>query len=130
MPPATTSSADLEIQLASGEWLPLMLKVARDQAGNPVDGAPKSLTEALAASDADLQVSKRLIPVVQEDWSKGFGVDYDEAPGVYTRTPGYALPAGYATPVTLPATHNSNSLIVAMVQYQTDLWLAQNGDGA
>jgi hypothetical protein len=127
----TTSAYDLEFLAADGTtWVPVMLARPRGEDGGVIEGAPVSIQEVLAASDADLQVSKRLIPVIQEDWSGGVGISYVEAPGVYTRTPGYACPAGAATAVTVHATNNSNSLIVAFEEYGSDLFIAQTGTGA
>lgn len=133
MPVLTTSNADLEILLADGvTYLPVMLAKPRDSKGEVVDGAPLTLRDMLAASDNDLPVSKRLQVVETEDWSGGVGLSYHEAPGVYTRTPGYACAAGAATAITIPAPAggSSDSQIVAIAQYGTDLFAAQTGNGA
>jgi hypothetical protein len=127
MPPMQGS--DIEIQRPDGTWLGLMIARARDDAGNPIEGKPKSLAEILSAQDDELPISKRLIPRIIEDWAGGVGVDYNVAPGVYTRTPGYALPAGHPTAMTLPAAGASNSRIVKIVRFGNDLFAAQIGDG-
>lgn len=129
----TTGDSDGEILLADQvTWLPLNLVQARDQNGNPIPGAPRTFQEALASSDEDIEVSDRLVPVNAEDWSGGMGVSYHEAPGLYTRTPGYACPAGAGTAITLPApvSGSSDSPIVAIRQYGSDLFAAQTGNGA
>lgn len=128
-------SHDLELLLADGStWLPLMLAQPRGADGTPIEGAPKTLTEVLAAAEDDLAFSKRLTANVQEDWFGGVGVAYNVAPGVYTRTQGYALPAGAATQVlNVSVAGSSSSRIVAMLDF-TDtrsraIWMAQVGDG-
>lgn len=120
---------DIEIQRPDGSWLGLMLAAPRDEAGNPIEGKPKEEVEILAASDDELPISKRLIPRVQEDWSGGVGVSYNTATGVYTRTPGYAMPAGKPTAMTLPSTNNSSSRIMKILRFGNDLFAAQLGDG-
>lgn len=126
----TTGQSDLELLLADGAtWVPLHLAWPRGQDGTPIPGAPKSIEEALGSSDEDIAVSDLLAVKSIEDFSGGMGVDYHEAPGVYTRTEGYAIPAGAATTVTVTASNNSNSPIVAIRQYGSDLFAAQTGDG-
>ncbi len=125
-----TSDSDFEIQGASGAWIPLTLALPRDERGMPIPGAPKTIQEALASSDEDITASDRLSVHSVEDWSGGVGVDYHHAEVVYTRTPGYAMPAGQATTVTIPATNNSASPIVAIRQFGSDLFAAQTGTGS
>ena len=127
----TTSDADLEILLTDGAtWLPLVLAPTLGQDGAPVPGAPKTISEALAASDHDVELSKRLIGVNVETFYGGAGVDYNDAPGVYTRTPGYACPAGYGgTDIAVSAIGASQSRIVAFAVYGGSLWAAQRGTG-
>ena len=128
-------NADIEILLADGStWMPLMLAQPRGADGTPIEGAPKTLSEVIAAYENDLQLSKRLTSDIQEDWFGGVGVAYNVAPGVYTRTPGYAMPAGAATQVLdVSVSGSSSSRIAAMCEF-TDtrsraLWMAQVGDG-
>jgi len=130
--PQTTGRSDIEILLADGTtWLPLMLARPRGQDGIPLEGAALGLQEVMVASDNDLPISKRLQVVEQEDWSGGVGIDYHEAPGVYTRTGNYACPAGAATAITLPAptAGTNNSQIVSIRQFGTDLFAAVTGNG-
>jgi hypothetical protein len=128
-------SHDLEILLADGAtWLPLMLAVPRADDGTPTEGAPKTLTEVLAAYENDLQLSKRLTADVQEDWFGGVGVSYNVAPGVYTRTQGYAMPAGAVSSSNLSISGASSTRIVAIKEFNGNsrgaaLWAAQVGDG-
>jgi hypothetical protein len=127
---ATTSAYDLEILAADQTtWVGLMLARPLDQRGQVVPGAPVTVAEALTAADTDLPISKRLALSIQEDWFGGVGISYNEAPGVYTRTPGYAVPAGAATEITVTAVQNSASPIVATEQYGDSLWFAQQGTG-
>jgi hypothetical protein len=98
----TSASTDVEIQKPDGTWLGLMLAKPRDQSGAVVEGSPVTVEEALAAGTNDIQVSKRLVAEVRETWAGGIGIDYAAAYGLYTRTPGYALPAGAVTEVGLP----------------------------
>ncbi len=129
MPIATSGSTDIELLCADGvTWLPLQLALNEDDKGRIV---VKSIEEALVGSDAAAPLSEWLESIVQEDWSGGIGVDYDVAPGCDTwSSAGYVLPGGASTDVTLPATNNSSTPIVAMGEYGTDLFVAQRGDGA
>lgn len=124
----TTSSADLEILAADGStWVPLMLAAIYDTDGNP---QAKTLNESLVASDSDAQLSEWLESVVKEDWSGGFGIDYSAAIALDTwSTPGYVLPEGACTDVTVNATQNSASPLVAFCEFGGDLWIAQQGTG-
>lgn len=132
---AALQTYDFEVLLADGTtWLGLMLARPRGEDGTPVEGAPLTLSEAIAAYENDLQLSKRLTANVQEDWFGGVGVAYNVAPGVYTRTPGYALPAGAATQVLNVSVSGSSSTRIAAMCEFTDtrsraLWMAQVGDG-
>lgn len=123
----TTSSGDIELQLADGSWAPLMLEAqyAQDEEGTPL---PKTVQGAVAASDADAPISDALVPLVQESWFRGVGLDYDFAPGVDTTDPDYACPAGAATDVALPG--GGAGPIVAFAQYGADLFMAQEGSGS
>lgn len=115
---------DIEIQAADGTWFGLSLVPTFDRAGNQ---EPRRFADILVASDADAPLSESLESDIQESWFRGVGLDYDWAPGVDTRDPEYACPAGAATDVTIPAT--SAGAIVAMEEYGADLFLAQIGDG-
>lgn len=128
----TTSNADIEIDLTPlgrSDALPLMLARPRDRNGAVISGKASSVKEALSAADADSPLSEWTEPVVEQDFSGGVGVSYNVAPGCYTRTKGYVVPAGYATDLVVPATHNSAGRIVAIVQFQGHTWFAQEGDG-
>lgn len=126
---------DFEIQNADGTWFGLSLAPTFDREGNQ---EPKRFSDLLAASDADAPVSEALASSVKQSWGGGVGIDYDFAPGVYTRSGiwdddddeperlGYACPAGAVTEITVPATAASGP-IVAIVQYGSDLFLAQEG---
>lgn len=133
---AESTTYDLEILLADGTtWLGLMLAVPRGDDGQPIEGAPKTLSEMLAAYANDLELSKRLTADEQEDWFGGVGISYNVAPGVYTRTPGYAMPAGAATQVLdVSVTGSSSTRIAAIQEFTKDtrgsaIWMAQVGDG-
>ena len=133
---AEATTYDLEVLLADGTtWLGLMFAQPRGQDGVPVEGAPKSFSEVLAAYENDLQLSKRLTADQQEDWFGGVGIAYNVAPGVYTRTQGYAMPAGAATQVLdVSVTGSSNTRIAAIQEFSKDtrgsaIWMAQVGDG-
>ena len=104
-----------------------MLAKKRGQNGLPLEGQPKTLTELLGSSQADQETQKRLVPLIKSDWSGGFGIDYTEAPGCYTRTPGYVLPAGQAISTTLDASGNSTSPVLALEEFGSDLWFGQSG---
>jgi len=132
---AEQTTYDFEVLLEDGAtWRGLMLARPRGEDGTPIEGAPVTLSEAIAAYENDLALSKRLTANVQEDWFGGAGIAYNVAPGVYTRTPGYALPAGAATQVlNVSVSGNSSSRIAAMCEF-TDtrsraIWMAQVGDG-
>lgn len=126
----TRSAFDIEIVLPSGVVVPLMLDMPRDRLGTVIDGAPKSLSEALEASDSDTPASAQLEPEVTDTWLGGVGVDYEAAEGVDCRTDGYAFPGGAATDVTITALNTSNSPIHAIAEYGGDLFVAQFGSGA
>jgi hypothetical protein len=128
---ATSSAFDIEIETEedSDSWVGLMLSVPRNDAGQMVEGAPKTLQDVLAASDADSPISKRLVPLISDDWSGGVGLSYNQARCVYTRSPGYAIPAGAVHEIVVPATNTSDSPIVAFEEFSGGLWFAQTGDG-
>lgn len=124
MPAGTSSSADLEFLATDGAtWVPVMLLAAFDGNGEPL---PKTLKGSLSASQADSPLAEWLEPVVQKSWIGGVGVDYNAGDAVYTRTDGYALPAGAVTTVTIPA-GGTNTPIVAFAEYGGDLWAAEEG---
>lgn len=127
----TTSSADVElIDAAAGVVVPLMLARPQREDGSTVDEGPITIQEALVASGAGMPLSEWLEPLVIEDWFAGIGLAYDAAPGCDTfSAPGYVLPSGAATAVTLPDTNNSGTPIVAFAEYDGDLFVAQRGDG-
>lgn len=128
----TTADYDAEILLAdTTTWRGFMLARKRDKDGNVIDGQAPTISELLESSEADQQIQRRLVPVVQKDWSRGFGLDYVDAAGVYTRTPDYALPAGLGTDITgeIPVSGNSNSPIVKIEEFAGSLFLAQEGVG-
>jgi hypothetical protein len=131
----TRSAADIELDLGvhgtpGYTVIPLMLAVPRDRTGRRIEGAPKTLQEALEASEADTPLGTQLEPVEQTDWSGGVGVDYQAAEGLYTRTPGWVCPAGAPTDVALPSANASVSVIHDIAEYNGDLWVAQLGDPA
>ncbi len=124
MPIGTSGAYDLEIQRPNGLWLGLMLARQRNQADEVVEGAPVRTAEALTASNSDLPVGKRLETKIWDDWSRGIGLDYAWAPGVCTRIPKHALPAGAITSmngglggVTMPARAS------AFAEYGNDWWV-------
>lgn len=122
----TSAFADIELLGADGvTWYPLALVAAVDGNGEDV---LKSFQEQLSASNADSPVADWLEPVVHQSWVGGFGIDYNEAPGIYTRTDGYAVPAGAVTQVAVPA-GGTNTPIVAFAEYGGDLWAAEEGNG-
>lgn len=128
---ATTANADFVLIADDGVTeIPLMLAVERDQNGDPIEGMPKTISDILAASDQELEIAKRLHAMNAEDFSGGVGISYNDAPAVYTRTPGYGIPAGASTDVTVTATSNSGSPIVAMAEYGGNLFAAQRGTGS
>lgn len=121
----TSAGTDVEILAADGAtWIPLVLyppdPVSKD------DPALKTLQEVLAASEADAPVSETLKPAIYEDWLPGIGLAYNAAPGVYTRSGGYALPAGAMTQVQAVAVGNGGP-VVAWEELGTDLFYAQQG---
>lgn len=135
--PRTSSAWDFElINTVTNEVTGLML--ARPKGRSAItgqhitagDGEPATIDEVIAAAFADRDVERRLTPVLKQDWSGGVGVDYHEAPGVYTRTPGFACNAGAVTDVTVQGTFNSLSPIVAIAEFASDLYFAQQGTGA
>lgn len=127
--PRTTSDHDLELLLADGVTpLGLMLARPRGDNGQVTDGAPLTLEEALAATDADAPVSESLVPNIQESWFRGVGLDYDWAPGVDSTDPEFLCPAGAATDISLAVGTNAGA-IVAMAEYAGNLYMAQIGDG-
>lgn len=121
---------DVEVLLADNTtWLGLMLVKPEDwQPGSPV-----RLEDHLAPLVSTAQFENELAVRIQEDWSRGVGLDYDGAYGVYTRTRGMACPAGAPFTVTIAAGNNSSSPIVAFAELDhnadgvTDLWVAQRG---
>jgi hypothetical protein len=118
------------IDPVSGVVVPLML--ARPMAQNGIDwtdAGPLTIQEALVASGAGAPLSEWLEPLVIEDWFPGIGLAYDAAPGCDTfSAPGYVLPGGAATDVTVTATNISATPLVAFLEHG-DLWTAQRGDG-
>ena len=132
---AALQTYDFEVLLADGTtWMGLMLARPRGEDGTPVEGAPLTLSEAIAAFENDLALSKRLTANVQEDWFGGVGIAYNVAPGVYTRTPGYALPAGDDTEVYTSLAGTSHTPLPAIREFNGDsrgdaIWIAQTGDG-
>lgn len=124
--PLTTADADLVLTATDGVTeLPLMLVLEHDDKGIR---QPKRWDEALDASDANTPLQEWLEPVVQEFWFGGVGVDYDVALGLDTfSSPGYILPGGAAFDVDLPASGNSNSPINDIVEFDGDVWVAQQG---
>lgn len=140
MPPRTTAGFDVEIVIPSGTVIPgwatlaadtplgLMLERPTGDDGKVISGAPLSLADAISAQSSDSPLSQDLSARVEEDWSGGVGISYGGAYSVYTRTPGYALPAGLATAVQVAlSTHDSNSPLVAFAEYNGDLYIAQEG---
>ena len=130
----TTGSTDLEFVDVDGVTvIPVMFAQPRDENGMPIEGRPKSIQEALVSSDADAPLSEWLEPSVQEDWSGGFGESengYGAAIAVDTfSSPGYAVPAGACTEITVQVTSNSPSPIVAFFEFGGDLWIVQQGTG-
>jgi hypothetical protein len=128
MPSAAVPSAfDLEILSADAPpiWLGFMLaKPEGWQTGDPI-----GLSDALSAQASDQQLSEDLQPQVTEDWSGGVGIAYDGAYAVYTRTPGYACPAGLGVQQS-PPVGNALSPIVAWAEYGGDLYYAIEGTAA
>lgn len=120
----TTASTEIEITGVDGTVIPLSVVAVLDEKGNEIQ---RPLSESLAAAQVDSPKAEWLEPEIQEDWSGGVGLSYRQAPGVYTRTPGYACPAGYATDVTLPAPNNSSTQLVGIKEFNGDLWVAQAG---
>lgn len=123
---ATTARADLAIQRADGSWISLMMATEYDRDGNE---QLKSIDEVLASSNADAPYMRELVPVVQETFSLGLGIHYNEAPGCYTRTDGYAMPAGAMTAITLPVGGAANTPIVAITEFDADIFFAEEGNG-
>lgn len=125
--PLTSSAYDLELQLEDGSWLGLMLvKPEGWKMGDPI-----VLADSLSALASDSPISQDLQASTVEDWISGVGVGYDGAYSVYTRTPGFACPAGQVTNVPLPVTGNaSNSPLVAFAEYGGSLYIAQRGQDA
>jgi hypothetical protein len=115
-----------DLELTDGvTTIPLMLKIPEGRNGQP---GPVTIQEALVASDADAPLSEWLEVVVREDWSRGAGMDYDNARCLDTwSSPGYVLPAGAATDVVLPAVGMSATPLVAIEEYFSDLFVAQRG---
>jgi hypothetical protein len=128
----TTADADIELTAADGVTiLPLMLARPRDpRTGEVIEGSPVTLSDMLQPYESDSPISKGLIADIQEDWAGGVGIAYSAAEAVYTRTPGFACPAGNATPVTIPVTWNSNTPITKFDEFGSDLWAVQRGDGS
>lgn len=122
MSTATSGAYDLEIEKVGGGWIGLMLAERLSATG---DSLPKQLSAVLAGVASDTPIGKRLVPVVQEDWSGGVGIDYDVAPGVYTRSPGYACPAGAAHEIPLPLGNAGG--IAGWAELNGVLYVAQSG---
>lgn len=131
----TTSAYDLELTGTLNDGtaidLGLMLERPTDSTGKIIPGAPKTVAEQLASESSDSAISYDLSAQVQEDWSRGYGLDYNLAQCVETEIPGYAFPAGLATAVSLVlSVHNTNSPIVAFAEFRGDLYVAQQGENA
>jgi hypothetical protein len=126
---ATTADADLEL-INGSTVIPLMLARPQKRDGTQAD-QPLTIQEALVASGAGLPLSEWLEPLVIEDWFSGIGLAYDAAPGCDTfSAPGYVLPGGAATDVTVTALNNSATPIIALAEGTSgDLWAAQKGSG-
>ena len=118
------SEGDVEITLADGSVLALMLDPEADPTWKP--GTPYSLTSALAAATNPEQVAPRLTTRTQSSFKRGIGLDYNAAYGVWTRD-GYAMPAG-AVGQPAPAAIGGTGPIVAFAEYAGNLWVAQQGD--
>lgn len=123
----TSGGTDIEIQALDGSWIPLTLEVKTDDKGNILE---KTLQEVLAAANADAPITDELQAIIQESWIRGVGLDYDWSPGVDTRDPEYACPAGAAVDVAIPAGTGGAGGIAAMAEFLGDLYLAQGGNGS
>lgn len=120
------ASADIEIwDEDKARWWPFSLVNQWD--GQDGSLRPKIVIEELFSSDEGSDISHKLQPDVQEDWTRGIGLDYDWAPGLYTRSPGYVCPAGSPTEMVLPAGREDAGKIVDQVDYAGDIWFAQLG---
>lgn len=123
----TSSGSDIELyDPEMDSWLPLSL--ADEWTDDGKTKKPRITLEGLFSAEADATIAKRLLPQVQEDWSRGMGLDYDWAPGLYTRSPGYVAPAGAATDIAVPTT--DAGAIVAHEEYAADAFFAQVGTAA
>lgn len=124
------SAWDIEITTPAGDVIGLML----DYPDGYADGDDLTLDSALSAAATDTPVSQRLTSRVQEDWSRGVGLDYNVAPGVETNIPGYALPAGNSTAVAVPTGGGSvfinDNPIVAFCEFNGVLLAVQQGRAA
>jgi hypothetical protein len=122
-----STSAPTEIELFradGGGWITVALVAVLDERG---EDTLRTLSESLSASQADSPLADWLEPVTQQTWIRGYGLDYHEAAGVYTRTDGYAMPAGHVTQTTIPG-GGTNTPIVAFAEYGGDLWAAEEGN--
>jgi hypothetical protein len=124
---STSAPAEIELLTANATLLfGVSLVAATDERGQDT---LRMLSESLSASQADSPLADWLEPVVQQSWIRGYGLDYHEAAGVYTRTDGYAMPAGHVTQTTIPGGGTATP-IVAFAEYGGDLWAAEEGSGA
>ena len=124
--PRTTAAHDVVLSgtLADGTTLLLGLMLAPSENG----ADPRVIQSSLSAQSGDAPLSQDLATLVQEDWSRGVGLDYDGAYGVDTRTPGYAFPAGAGTNVSVVGFANATlGPIVAFAEFNGDLYVAQRG---
>lgn len=120
----TNAGADIEILDVDGvTYWPMALAAVYDDKGEEL---PRSLQSSLAASDADRPLAEWLETVIHRSWIRGVGLDYNEAQAVYTRTGGYAMPAGAVTAVAIPGGGTSTP-IVAFAEYGGDIWAAEEG---
>lgn len=107
-------------------WIPLQLVNVWDEKGEHI--RPRIVLEQLFASEAGSDASRQLLPHVQQDWSRGIGLDYDWAPGLYAgRSPGYVCPAGSPVAYALPAGRTDAGPINYHAEYGGDKWFAQIG---
>ncbi len=127
MPQRTSGSTHYELIATNGTTvIPFMVR--RPEASSGRDPAFPSIQELLTAAEQGSAVSDQVHVARYESWLGGVGISYNVAPGVYTRSDGYAMAAGAMTSVQVPAgTGSSNSSVIAFAEFADSLYAVQEG---
>ena len=128
----TTGVTEIELQAVDGSWLQLSLAAETTPDGSvgtphQPGGSRSSARHQTATLDALIEgtpLGEKLYPVLWKNRGLGIGIDYNYAPGCYTRTPGIVTSAGAVTQYGLNG--QTTGGVVAIEETGADLWMAWN----